>query len=166
MKVIIENDPSRILEVVNIFDDGTLDVRLDSARAVDGGAAECWEWYAGRYLGGYIENFGSAGYGLEENKWLCSREMGCGGVTREFNVHGGNLWTLRASRSPNVLPDVHGCTALNCKSLVYKRDETSPNCSTHRRKEEVSKVNQFDRIGLADMQIEVSDGINVVSTVQ
>jgi hypothetical protein len=131
-------------------------VKLKQAPPVVIPPPACWQRYAGRFLGGYLLDFGRAGHDLERSKVLCSRNAQCGGVTRQFDVHGGMLWTLRASADPNALPDTHGCLHDTCESWVYLRQETSEDCRTHDQ--------EPDRTGVAKVMITVSDGTHDTST--
>jgi hypothetical protein len=132
-------------------------VKLKQAPRVIIPQLACWQRYAGSYLGGYLHDFGNTGFDLERSKLLCSQNAQCGGVTRQFDVHSGMLWTLRLSREPSALPDTQPpfCLQDTCESWVYLRNEASVSCTTH--------AQELDRTGSATVRITVSDGTYNIS---
>jgi len=110
-------------------------------------------------LGGYVSNFGSAGYDFEMSKMLCSQTAECGGVTRQYDVHAGKLWTLRASRVVSAEQDNYGCTVDTCESWVYLRTESNTSMQCH------TQVQELDRVGFARARIDVSDGTHSITVV-
>ena len=110
-------------------------------------------------MGGYVSNFGSAGYDFEMSKMLCSQTAECGGVTRQYDVHAGKLWTLRASRVVSAEQDNYGCTVDTCESWVYLRTESNTSMQCH------TQVQELDRVGFARARIDVSDGTHSITVV-
>ena len=149
MRLVVEHG-SDILDSANISDDGTLSLTLYSAPKPRVPPPVCWQRYAGRFLPGYLRNYGSVGFDLEKSKVLCSMLADCGGITRQYDVHGGRLWTLRAASEPSPEPDTHGCTPQTCESFVYKRGLNATHCTT--------QTPELDRVGTARILVRVSDG--------